>query len=244
MKKIFALLFCAQISWGAIGFDATSNVAAAFTASPVTWTHTNGSNATLLTVCVGFIGTVGTISALTYNSVALTQIKKVTDSNVAISSELWYLKNPATGPNTISITFSPTAGAGSYATAVSLTGTDTTNPLDANNGAQNGPTFTVAGTSVTTVADNTWLVDCLKGNNSVTVTTRSGQTQRVFFNDTTNGTSTGQYTIGPITPSGIQGDIFNLSIGINMDDAAASFLPSSVGIGKYNKIQRFEQLGE
>lgn len=83
-------------------------MATGFNAGPrtVSYSHTVTGSNTLLVVWVGIwqdVGGTGTVSSIDYNGTALTSaIASFRSSNMA--GEMWYLVNPTTGANTLSVT--------------------------------------------------------------------------------------------------------------------------------------------
>lgn len=146
---------------GPLAFDnATGDPDTGATPNPRTFSHTcNGSNRALIvaveyTTGGGSLGAVG-VSALTYNGVSLTQIiRQVVSDELAI--ELWKLSNPASGANTVSITFDDlvfSAAAalsftGAHQTTASLTGT-----AASNTGTNSSPTVNVSSAAGEIVVD-------------------------------------------------------------------------------------------
>src|SRR5450756_66398 len=85
----------------AIAFDAQAT-GGAVSASPKTWSHTCASGAFLI-VFVYANDLSDLISAVTYNGAAMTKLQ----TNLAVyAMTAWYLANPASGANTVSITSS------------------------------------------------------------------------------------------------------------------------------------------
>jgi hypothetical protein len=123
----------------------------------------------------------GPITAVTYGGVAMAKAVEAVNGSV---SSIYYLANPPTGANTILITF--TGGSYGVAGAVSVTGADTTNPVDAT------ATNTATGTSISAnIATHyrSFLIDALVGNNSNSGgAANSGQTSR--WNTQTSNTQT------------------------------------------------------
>lgn len=148
----------------AINIDATSapnTTAWQAGLSAQSWSHTcSGSDRCLLVGVTIYHSAARTVSGITYNGVALTKIAGITAALEGNQQdcELWYLANPTSGTNTITVTLS--AAANFWAPlAASYTGVDTAAAIDANNTGQNTSNSTNAPTvSVTTVADNDWLV--------------------------------------------------------------------------------------
>ena len=212
----------------AIAFDAASNSGFQTTTTPYSWSHTcTGSNRLLTVGIAGWVAGV-TVTGITYNGVALTKIRSDLHSNTLFRSEMWALVNPASGSNTITVTWSG-APNDSLASAISLTGVDQTTPNDADNGATGGVT-TDATATITTVADNAWLVNIVASNTaSATWTVGAGQTQ-VLNTGTTNWA--GASYEGPVTPAGAT--VMNFTVsggGKNWATSAASFKPAGAGGG-------------
>lgn len=98
---------------------------------------------------------VGTISGVTYNGVAMTTVVGNLNDSGDFGMNMWYLINPSTGANNIILT--ATASDGLAACATSFTGAKQSGQPDATGSA--GPTTTDNfSQSVTTVADNCWIV--------------------------------------------------------------------------------------
>lgn len=157
----------------ALAFDAVSS-AEDSNVSSLSWSHTcTGSDLALNVGGVARDATAGdaVISGITYNGVALTNIDV---AGTTRRSEMWELKNPATGSNTVTITYTGTCErvGGS---AISHTGADqSTQPDASNTNTGNDDTPTV---DVTTIADDTIVVDCVFFNN-VGASVGADQTQR------------------------------------------------------------------
>jgi len=178
----------------AIAFDAFTAGALVNPGSSVTISHTcTGSNRILF---VGAIVRTNSISGVTYNSVAMTQIgSPVTNVNDKIS--LWYLIAPATGSNNVVIT--QTGSSVINGCAISYTGAKQSGQPDAYTDTAQASAANQDGT-VTTVADNSWAVmyayDATTGSSSAgTGTTLRGTS--------TGGANTQFYDgNGPKTPAG------------------------------------------
>lgn len=162
-------------------FDASTG--ATITGSPATFSHTcTGSNLCLYVIVAGWYNA-GDVTAVTYNGVALA---KVADSGAGPGgdrAEIWRLKAPSTGANTVSVTMSaaPTA----RVQAVSYAGVDQTTPEGAPAtaaGNSAAPSVTVTAAAADIVIDGiAW-----DGNasNSGTMNASSGRTQ--IFNALAN----------------------------------------------------------
>jgi hypothetical protein len=113
----------------AIAQDAVSKNRTTSSTATLTWSHVcTGSDLTLIVfACWGdSAGSSPTVSALTYNAVSLTFGARAQQSfggDNYSTVEAWYLDDPATGSNTVSITLSETADSAWLAGyAVSYTG--------------------------------------------------------------------------------------------------------------------------
>lgn len=205
----------------AIAFNAGSALAAIQTAAVGSWSHTcTGSDLVLIVgVTHWHSDNTAIVSGVTYNSVALTQIR--TDIHGADDSkktDLWYLLAPATGSNTVEVTMNKVIGNKWGGCAVSLTGVAA---LDADNGASGtGTTITV---DVTTVADNAWVVDNIfdrEQDATSNQTLRAGPLEEAGF------WRMGMASFGPNTPAGAVTMSWSKSNGEWLI-SAASFSPAN-----------------
>ena len=126
-------------------------------------------------------------SGVTYNSVSMTQVgSTVTTGNFSLS--VWRLTGPATGSNTVAVTFSGTPGTNNVATAAnSFYGVDQSTPLGTPataNSASTSPTVDV-GTAIGDLAYDAMLES---GGSGASNTAGSGQTERY---DVDSGTAIG-----------------------------------------------------
>lgn len=163
---VVALLGCLAptTALAAVAFDAsitTGNSAdglnqQASSASSISSTGiTVGGSATLLVVVAYFQSGSSTISSLagTWNGTALTVAKQQNGGTGPGTSAILYLVSPASGANTLQLTWTTVADV--YMSAVSFTGSDTTTPLVTADtvGGNSGTTVTVTSdTSGATVA--------------------------------------------------------------------------------------------
>jgi hypothetical protein len=151
MKRLFTFLF---VCWAFLGFgqglivdpfkfaasgggggtppvfDAASSTSAT-SVSSLSWSHTCSGNDRLLFVVVGAGSSVvgnRVVTSVTYNGVALTQAWALNGPGW-VRNEGWYLVAPATGANTVVVTY---AGNNLQAAAggVSFTGVNQTTPVD------------------------------------------------------------------------------------------------------------------
>lgn len=172
--------------------------------SPQTFSHTMGTVSNGI-VCVGVtlwqnVAGVGLVTGITYGGVAMT-IAGTERVSGAMVSDLYFLKNPPAGSNTVSVAFSGAAGAilTFLSGAVSFSGVDQTNPNDATNGTTG---FSMNATvNTTTVADNAWVVHNVShfGTEATTI----GQGSSAWNVSGLSVTGAAGY-VGPKTPAGAQ----------------------------------------
>lgn len=161
-----------------ITFDAASNSGYQTLGTSYSWNHTCAGSNRFLAVDVALLSLAGvSVSSVTYNGVNLSLVGLQTSGTGAVRTESWGLVAPATGTNSIVVTFSGSIGAGGSAgTAVSYTGVHQTSPTEAFTGA----TATNVGAAdatvtITTVAANDW-VHVAVASDDATIT--AGQTSR------------------------------------------------------------------
>lgn len=162
----------------AIAFDATANATGG--SGSISFSHTvTGTDPFLVVFPWGPITDVSGVTAVTYNSVAMTLLNKdgVNDINRWLYS---YIKMaPSTGANTVAIT--AVGSDATYGVAVSYSGVAQTGQPDANNMTKASAVTSVA-TSVTVVASNCWIVAA--GNNEVTAQDSMTGTFRSYYEGT------------------------------------------------------------
>ena len=154
------LLWACSIGYSAIGFDATTQIGAAQQNAGSSWSHTVGTGLNRI-ILVGVAGDdynpPRSVTAVTYGGQALTRAKRTTDSAGSTWSEIWYLVQPPSGTNTVSVTLDGTPWAW-YAGAISYTGVNQTVPMDATPVGTSGLSGTPSAT-ITTVTDGAVVVD-------------------------------------------------------------------------------------
>lgn len=120
-----ALVLWGEPAVGAVAVDAATN-SAAVTATSVTWSHTVAGVATALYVTC-HVTTAETISGITYNTVAMTNIGEVLFLVDVTTTYVFRLVAPAAGANNVVASFSGSTGT-KRCTAVSFSGVDQTTP--------------------------------------------------------------------------------------------------------------------
>lgn len=223
----------------AIAFDAASSVLnQSDITSPYTmsWSHTCTGSNLVLVVAAHMSDPGDTIAGVTYNGVALTKIVEQANAGASLIS-LWYLVNPDTGANTITVTcdnsFSTCNG-----TAISLTGVAQTGTVE-NSGSTEADTANNIATSVTTVAANAWIVDAVYKEATLdSMVVESGQTERVNVSGTLG--DSGMSTIAVVTPAptSVGWNDNGSSFTFNWAHAAASFAPAGAATAVKDIIQQ------
>jgi hypothetical protein len=149
--------------------DNSGSIANWSTSNPATASFTCSGSDRILFVGVFTNGTVTALSA-TYNGVSMTQLAFFTDANTPTGNKqaVFYMVNPPTGSNTVSVT--RTGGANMSIIAASYNGVDQSNPIDAHvtdAGTGTAPSFTTS--SVTVSNSDNWLVGLFRDvDNKVT----------------------------------------------------------------------------
>ena len=208
-----------------IAYDATSNSGEKSSVSSYSWSHTcTGDNGLLV---VGnsvqkYQDAVPTISSVTFNGDEVTAIRTDTtdDGSGYIRTDIRYRIAPDTGGSyTVAVTLSGTAD-GAIGGAISYTGAAQSGQPDANNGAVgSGSPATV---SVTTVADNSWVIDIVAAWESPTASINTERWDVDYY-------GAGGDTNSPKTPAGAQTMSWTLSAGGLWCISAASFAPADGG---------------
>lgn len=146
------------VSAPGISFDAASNSGAQVAQTTYSWSHTCTGTNRFLAVDVSILSAGATVTGITYNGVAMSQISGAAISTVTSFGriECWGLANPASGSNTIAVTLSGSIT--SVGTAVSYTSVHQTSPTEGGNANQaTNVGATDATVSVTSVADQDWI---------------------------------------------------------------------------------------
>lgn len=199
----------------AIAFDSYSEGAAA--GSVCTVSHTCAGSNLILIVSARASPSTNTVTGVTYNGVAMTQIATITvDAND--KEYLFYLLNPSTGTHDIVAT---QTGSNSVVTAASYTGAKQSGQPD-NSGTNSGSGTTMTQT-LTPVASNCWMVTFFDSTVSVvtqsTNTTLRGGSPSTFSKTLgdTNGTISGATSMSATHSSGAWG-----TVGVTIAPAVAS----------------------
>jgi len=171
-------------------FDAASSTKkAAGVYNSFTFSHTCSGTNRLLVVGVAEHETSYNITKVEYNGVLMTEIRKDFRATTANDprSYIYYLINPASGANNVEVFVGSNPNNVVIAGAVSFTGAKQSGQPDANNG--NNGESTASSVSVTTVADNTIVVDSVSVEDGPVLTVDGSQTER--WNLRTGGEGSG-----------------------------------------------------
>lgn len=160
----------------AIAFDASSQDARYSTGTTLTFSHTcTGSDRFLWVYVYTYkAGSGASISGVTYNGVAMTELESYQKAQNEIYCQAFYLANPASGANDIVVThvLAPYC----WALASSYTGVDQTTPIDSSNadGGNGSQTSADRVASTTVVDSDCWLVSACISTGNVEGTVVSG----------------------------------------------------------------------
>ena len=195
-------------AFAAIARDATSTDGVLANVSSISWSHTNTGTNLILVVGISIKDgvdadrQVSTTTLPTYNTVNMTQSNYANNDADNFTEEFWYLINPATGANTISITYNQSEDV-SYGHSVSYAGVHQTTPIDGTAGGNINNANSIS-TSTVTVADNAWVIDLARNNNACTgvnlATTIAGQLE--LAEASSSNLAAALSDKGPITPAG------------------------------------------
>jgi hypothetical protein len=190
----------------AIAYDAGVGANSATNASSLSYSHTVGtlSNGVLI-VTVGYYNRARSVTALTYNGVAMTLYLRYEDGVRAATQEIWRLVNPASGSNTVAITMDAAVGAGNiiWSEAASYSGVDQTTPIEATNAKSvTTGSHSTHSDALTPANNGAMVVDTLLcGGTGTPSATGSGQTARVAAADAGSATAHGFGETGPVNPA-------------------------------------------
>lgn len=195
----------------AIAQDATSS-GVVNPGTSLTYSHTCTGSNLILFVGVRGTSTNGSITGVTYNGVAMTEVARVLETGGNIYNYLFYLIAPATGTNNVVVS----SNSNSLITAVSasFTGAKQSSQPDASGTNSGASPLT---TSLTSVADNCWGIMLAQDNNG-SLTAGTGATKIV--QDTFNAMALLTYSSNPITPAG------NFSMEVTSSNTYATIIVS------------------
>ncbi len=146
----------------AIAFDAASH--GKVSATSLTYSHTCTGSFRILWVGVYINTNTDDVTGVTYNGVAMTRANSLLVAATATSNYLYYLVAPATGANNIVVSCGSSRRI--VSTSSSYTGAKQTGQPDAQGTNDSAGFVTSRAVSVTTSADNCWVVMSQSGNSN------------------------------------------------------------------------------
>lgn len=151
------------------------------TSSPLTWNHTCSGSDRILFVAVEFAFSTSapTVTCTaTYNGVSMTSINYAADTASFAGAQLFYLINPATGTNQVSVTTSVSGGTYTHSgLSTSYNGAAQTAQPDSSARTQTTTQTTVT-QATTVVASNCWLVGIISQGHGNYTSLGAGTTLR------------------------------------------------------------------
>lgn len=187
-KRFLALAFITMLVFRtvpvehaqAVTFDAASDSTDQTSTTGFTWNHTVGSGTDrILIVGVSSKDTTDAdrvVSGVTFNGVAMTNIRTDDNTGDNVTSDAWYMVAPPVGTYAVAVSFAGTVS-NAIAGAVSFTGVDQSNPIDAQTGGSTSNSSTVS-TSIVTTTASTIVMDVFSNSNDSSITPDASQTQR------------------------------------------------------------------
>lgn len=220
----------------AIGFNAvtstTGNVA-----SSLTFSHTPAGTNRL--IVVGTYASDATdanrpVTGITFNGVALTKANETDDAPNNFTAGLWYLVAPAASAQNVVVTYTGSCS-DIAAFAISLTGVNQTNPLDAATGGLTAAANS-ASKSITVVTANSWVVDCvLLFGIDLGLSADAGQTERLNGSGVFDRLAS---TKGPVSTGSVSMGWSGASSSPNWAHSLASFAPVATSSGASGRLLR------
>ena len=191
----------------AIAFDAVVNGGN----NPASWSHTaTGDDRVLI---VAFDGT-NRPASVTYAGVAMTSMGSVANATTGRTIDVYYLANPAAGANSVV----PSGGSSFVGISLSYTGAKQSGIPDAL-AAANGVSGATHSQSVTTVADNCWVVaftdtDGVNSTAGANTTRRSASASIAFeaFDSNSAKTPAGAHTLNFTSGASVNWASFGFSL--------------------------------
>lgn len=186
-----------------------------------------GDNRLLIVGIVNVSGTGNYCIGVTYNGVPMIAVNAGVTTNQFV--KVYYLFAPATGSNNIVASFSTSVAERIF--AVTYTGVDQINPIDANDATVWANNLSEVTPIVTVVASNCWLVSLVTANRAVSAGVgcikRGTNSEAAFFDSdgvvatgsqhfhvsvttSNNPTGTVQFSIAPVAVIAPKGNFLNL----------------------------------
>ncbi len=213
----------------AIALDATSS-AAAITTISTTFSHTStGSDLIMIFALSAAVNNSNQIvSTITYNGVGATKIDLQDDSGTNNRiTELWYLIAPATGTHDVVVTYANEPSDFFSVGVTTYTGAKQTAQPDASGKNTSGASnVTSMAKSITTIADNCWIVGAASNlaNGTLTVGDSGTTLRQSIYQRTVGG-----YELFQLDSNGAKTPAGSYSTGINwVGNAQANIVVASI----------------
>jgi hypothetical protein len=160
----------------AIAYDTVSSQAAASTnlTTDLSWSHTCASGATLVVIVATQTGTNINPTSVTYNGSAMTLVATQGNANPNLQLAMYYHATPASGSNTVNVSWSGATVARSGGIALSVTGADSS---PAGNNSSNAQATTTPSLNLTTGTGNSWVINGFEVGGSPEEPTATGTNQ-------------------------------------------------------------------
>lgn len=210
----------------AIARDAVSNATGTTSSISVSWSHTcTGAN---LVLVAHFYAAASETMTATYNGVSMTQVSFSGSSGGGDGVYTFILVNPATGAHNIVGTYSANVGNLHYGVGASYTGCAQGLQPDATNQTVTSSATSIS-TTVTTIANNAWIVGCAYGGNAAGFAATGAY--NIAFHGTGGSTSALGWnaiatmdTNGAVTPAGAT------AVGLSMSGSANEMALTGVSL--------------
>jgi len=205
MKKFLSIILLVSfitlpsVVFGAIAFDSSSVSGGFASGATLTIAHTVVGTPTLGFACMSANSAADIVDSVTWNGVAMTRDIKQNDNSGGFSIYTYRVANPTTGNVVWNLN---NAGVDRAGANTAYTGAGTTGQPDASAGQNSGGSSATSYThTLTTVADNSWHVACLRQTVGGGLTAGTGTSIRV--NDIGGATfGLAEWSVGAVTPAG------------------------------------------
>lgn len=201
-----------------------------------TWTHTVTGTNTLMVLVVDAwqdVAGTGSVTAASFNGVPMTFVGAT--NSLSMRSEIWYIKAPAPGAHTVSVTFTGDHDAIKMATH-SFTGVDQVSPLDTYataTGTTGNPTV-----SMTTGNANELVIATLSRFSTTAATTN----RTSLYNDATSSTL-GASSYQLATTAGSYSDTYTGTANQDWSMVIAAFKPNTSTSNSFTQVATATLIG-
>src|SRR5579885_2916531 len=219
--------FVANDPAGTINQDVTAEADTGTTAAhTLSGTITVGNNQDRILIAGITVkdSTVGSVSSVKIGSTSFTKITAKETSFGGVDNEMWYLKNPPVGSNTVTVTLTGTKSDTMILGLISLYGVDQTTTI--------GTPVTATGNSktpsisVTTVNTNSWIVDSLSHAGSGGAQTTGATQGSPLYSGTISTTLEGEGSAATTTTTGTYTSSWLLGSKQQWAEIAVEIIPS------------------